>query len=151
MAFCKDFNARTQKEAGKILPVVIDVYQDKSFTFITLQPPVAEMIKTEAKIEKGSGVPNRDKVGKLTDSQVEKIELDIFIPQQNQGVQAGKDHCANGQKFVETIGQGRRYQPVGDFATENQAPDYGQPQQQIGHNSSRTGHIPEGRSLVGQG
>ena len=73
MAFCKDFNARTQKEAGKILPVVIDVYHDKSFTFITLQPPVAEMIKTEAKIEKGSGIPNRDKVGKLTNSQVEKI------------------------------------------------------------------------------
>src|SRR6267378_3712101 len=65
MAFCKEFNARTQGMAGDILPVVITVYQDKSFTFILKQPPVAEMIKKEIGITKGSAVPNRDKVGKI--------------------------------------------------------------------------------------
>ena len=73
MNFCKDFNARTQKQAGEILPVVIEVYQDKSFTFITLKSPVAEMIKKKAAVEKGSGVPNREKVGKLTLAQVKEI------------------------------------------------------------------------------
>jgi len=73
MAFCKDFNARTQNKAGNVLPVIIQVYADKSFTFITLEPPVAELIKKEANITSGSGVPNREKVGKLTESQVEKI------------------------------------------------------------------------------
>jgi len=73
MAFCKEFNAKTQGQAGDILPVVISVYQDKSFTFITKQPPVARMILKTAGLEKGSGVPNRDKVGKLTKSQVLEI------------------------------------------------------------------------------
>lgn len=73
MAFCKEFNAKTQAQAGDILPVVISVYQDKSFTFITKQPPVARMILKTAGLEKGSGVPNRDKVGKLTKSQVLEI------------------------------------------------------------------------------
>lgn len=76
MAFCKEFNARTQAQAGVILPAVITVYQDKSFTFILKQPPVAEMIKKEAGIAKGSAVPNRDKVGKLTRKQVAKIAVD---------------------------------------------------------------------------
>jgi len=73
MGFCKDFNARTQDKVGDVLPVVIEVYADRSFTFITLQPPMAEMIKKSAKIPKGSGVPNRDKVGNLTLTQVEEI------------------------------------------------------------------------------
>ena len=73
MAFCKDFNARTQKQAGDILPVVISVYADKSFTFITKQPPVSKMILKEAGIESGSKVPNRDKVAKLDAAQVRKI------------------------------------------------------------------------------
>jgi large subunit ribosomal protein L11 len=73
MSFCKEFNAKTQDKAGSILPVVITVYQDKSFTFELKQPPVAEMIKKSAGIEKGSGVPNRDKVGKLTKTQVREI------------------------------------------------------------------------------
>jgi len=73
MGFCKDFNARTQDKAGNVLPVIIEVYQDRSFSFITLQPPVAELIKKELKLEKGSAVPNREKVGKLTKAQVEKI------------------------------------------------------------------------------
>ena len=73
MAFCKDFNAKTQDRAGDVLPVIITVYQDKSFTFITKQPPVSRMILKELGIESGSKVPNRDKVGKLTKSQVSKI------------------------------------------------------------------------------
>jgi large subunit ribosomal protein L11 len=72
MAFCKEFNAKTQGGTD-ILPTVITVYVDKSFTFITKQPPVAEMIKKEAGITKGSKVPNRDKVGKLTREQVMNI------------------------------------------------------------------------------
>lgn len=73
MAFCKDFNAKTQDKAGDILPVLITVYHDKSFTFITKQPPVSRMILKELGIESGSKIPNRDKVGKLTKAQVEKI------------------------------------------------------------------------------
>ena len=73
MGFCKEFNAKTQDKAGDILPVEITVYQDKSFSFITKQPPVSRMILKELNIEKGSKVPNREKVGKLKKSQVKKI------------------------------------------------------------------------------
>lgn len=73
MAFCKEYNAKTQAQSGDILPVVITVYQDKSFTFITKKPPVAELIKKELGIAKGSAVPNRDKVGKITRNQAKKI------------------------------------------------------------------------------
>ncbi len=73
MGFCKEFNAKTQDKAGDILPVEITVYQDKSFTFVTKQPPVSRMILKELNIEKGSKVPNREKVGKLKKSQVLKI------------------------------------------------------------------------------
>ena len=73
MAFCKEFNAKTQEQAGDILPVVISVYSDKTFTFITRKPPVSRMILKECGLESGSKVPNRDKVGKLTRSQVKKI------------------------------------------------------------------------------
>src|SRR6185295_8598427 len=73
MAFCKEFNAKTQDKAGDILPVIIDVYSDKSFTFVTKQPPVSRLILKELGIESGSKIPNRDKVGKLTKSQVKKI------------------------------------------------------------------------------
>lgn len=76
MAFCKEFNAKTQSMGGDILPVVITVYQDKSFTFITKKPPVPQMIKKELGIEKGSAVPNRDKVGKIKRSQARKIAQD---------------------------------------------------------------------------
>lgn len=72
MEFCKAFNAKTQGGAD-ILPVVISVYQDKSFTFVTKQPPVPELIKKEAKIAKGSSVPNRDKVAKLNREQLLNI------------------------------------------------------------------------------
>ena len=73
MAFCKEFNAATQKEAGMVIPVVITVYQDKSFTFITKTPPAAALLKKAAGIAKGSGVPNRDKVGKVTKQQLAEI------------------------------------------------------------------------------
>jgi len=73
MAFCKEFNAKTQDKAGDILPVLIYVYSDKTFTFVTKQPPASRLILKEAGITTGSKVPNRDKVGKLTKTQVRKI------------------------------------------------------------------------------
>ncbi|MCL5268104.1 MAG: 50S ribosomal protein L11 [Bacteroidetes bacterium] len=73
MEFCKQFNARTQDKQGLIIPVVITVYSDKSFTFITKTPPASVLLVKEAKIEKGSGEPNRTKVAKVTRDQVRKI------------------------------------------------------------------------------
>src|SRR3990167_10141321 len=73
MAFCKEFNAKTQERAGDILPVLISVYSDKSFSFVTKQPPASRLILKELGIASGSKVPNRDKVGKLTKTQVLKI------------------------------------------------------------------------------
>ncbi len=73
MDFCKQFNARTQDKAGKILPVVITVYSDKSFSFVVKQPPVAVLIKEAAKIDKASAEPNRKKVASLTWDQVREI------------------------------------------------------------------------------
>ena len=71
--FCKEFNERTAKDAGLIIPVVITVYSDRTFTFITKTPPVPVLIKKELGIEHASGRPNRDKVGKLTKEQVRRI------------------------------------------------------------------------------
>jgi large subunit ribosomal protein L11 len=73
MAFCKDFNARTKDQAGLILPVVISVYADRSFSFILKSPPAAVLLKKAAGIAKGSPVPNRDKVGKVTRKQIAEI------------------------------------------------------------------------------
>jgi large subunit ribosomal protein L11 len=73
MEFCKQFNAKTQSEAGMIIPVVITVYSDKSFTFVTKTPPAAVLLLKEAKLQKGSGEPNRNKVGTVTMEQVCKI------------------------------------------------------------------------------
>ncbi len=73
MAFCKEFNARTQKQSGDILPVVITVYKDKSFTFITKQPPSSSMIKKALNIASGSKEPNKTKVGKLSKKQLQDI------------------------------------------------------------------------------
>ncbi len=73
MAFCKEFNAKTQDQAGDVLPVVISVFSDKTFSFITRKPPVSNLIKKELGLESGSKVPNRDKVGKMKKSQVTKI------------------------------------------------------------------------------
>mgnify|MGYP001462946110 CR=1 FL=1 len=73
MPFCKEFNAKTQDMAGTIIPVVITVYQDKSFTFILKSPPAAELLKKAAGIAAGSGEPNKEKVGRVTRAQVAEI------------------------------------------------------------------------------
>ncbi len=76
MDFCKQFNARTQDKAGKVLPVIITVYSDKSFDFVVKQPPVAIQLKEAAKIKSGSAQPNRTKVGEVTWEQIEAIAKD---------------------------------------------------------------------------
>ena len=76
MDFCKQFNARTQDKAGKVLPVIITVYSDKSFTFIVKQPPVAIQLKEAAKIQSGSAEPNRKKVSSVTWEQIRAIATD---------------------------------------------------------------------------
>jgi len=73
MAFCKDFNAKTKDQPGMVIPVVITVYQDKSFTFITKSPPASVLLKKAAGITAGSKVPNKEKVGKVTRKQVMEI------------------------------------------------------------------------------
>jgi large subunit ribosomal protein L11 len=73
MDFCKAYNARTQKQQGIIIPVVITVYADRTYSFITKTPPASFLLRQAAGIDKGSGVPNRDKVGKVTRAQVEEI------------------------------------------------------------------------------
>lgn len=82
MEFCKQFNARTQDKQGLIIPVVITVFSDKSFTFITKTPPAAVLLIKEAKVEKGSGEPNRVKVAKVTLEQVKKI-AELKMPDLN--------------------------------------------------------------------
>jgi len=82
MAFVKEFNARTATQDGTILPVEVTIYSDKSFSFITKTPPAAILLKKEAGIEKGSGVPNKNKVGKVTKAQVRKI-AEVKLPDLN--------------------------------------------------------------------
>jgi large subunit ribosomal protein L11 len=82
MAFCKEYNARTQSQDGTILPVEVTIFSDKSFTFITKTPPAAVLLKKEAGVEKGSGVPNKQKVGKVTRAQVRKI-AELKMPDLN--------------------------------------------------------------------
>ena len=73
MEFCKQFNAKTQKEGDSIIPVIITVYKDRSFTFIMKTPPASDLLKKAAGIIKGSGVPHKDKVGKVTQAQIREI------------------------------------------------------------------------------
>ncbi len=73
MEFCKAYNARTQDQEGLVIPVIITVYADRSFTFITKTPPASVLLLKAAKVPKGSGVPNKNKVGKVTKAQVEEI------------------------------------------------------------------------------
>ncbi|MGB1892001.1 MAG: 50S ribosomal protein L11 [Candidatus Latescibacterota bacterium] len=82
MEFCKAFNAQTQEQAGLVIPVVITVYADRSFSFITKTPPAAVLLLRAAKLSKGSGVPNRDKVGKVSPSQVREI-AELKMPDLN--------------------------------------------------------------------
>ncbi|RKY83723.1 50S ribosomal protein L11 [candidate division KSB1 bacterium] len=73
MEFCKAYNAKTKDKQGYIIPVVITVYSDRSFTFVTKTPPASELLKKAAKVEKGSSEPNRNKIGKVTKQQVREI------------------------------------------------------------------------------
>ena len=82
MAFVKEFNARTGAQSGTILPVEVTIFSDKSFTFITKTPPAAILLKKEAGIDKGSGVPNRNKVGTVTKAQIRKI-AELKLPDLN--------------------------------------------------------------------
>lgn len=82
MGFCKEFNERTAKQAGMIIPVVITVYQDRSFSFITKTPPAAVLIKKACGIESGSGVPNKTKVAKITKAQLKEI-AELKMPDLN--------------------------------------------------------------------
>ena len=82
--FCKEFNDRTAKEAGMIIPVVITVYTDRTFTFITKTPPAPVLIKKELNLQKASGRPNKEKVGQLTKEQVKRI-AEIKMPDLNAG------------------------------------------------------------------
>lgn len=82
MGFCKEFNAKTADKAGLIIPVVITVYQDRSFSFILKTPPAAVLIKKELGLESGSGVPNRNKIGNITKEQIRKI-AELKMPDLN--------------------------------------------------------------------
>ena len=82
MGFCKEFNERTAKQAGLVIPVVITVYQDRSFTFITKTPPAAVLIKKACSIESGSGVPNKTKVATISKASVQKI-AELKMPDLN--------------------------------------------------------------------
>ena len=99
MDFCKQFNARTQSLAGKVLPVVITVYSDKSFSFEVKQPPVSVSLKEAAKIQKGSGEPNRNKVATITWDQVKEIaqgkmpDLNAFTLKSAMSMVAGTARC----------------------------------------------------------
>ena len=91
MQFCKDFNAQTQKQSGDLLPTVITVYKDASFTFITKQPPAAVLLKKAAKIASGSGEPNKESCGSITKEQLlEVVELKISDLNTNDREQAAK-------------------------------------------------------------
>jgi large subunit ribosomal protein L11 len=79
MGFCKQFNARTQNQAGKIVPVIITVYSDKSFDFVIKTPPVAVRLKEAAKLQSGSGEPNRNKVASLSKDQIKAIAEDKMV------------------------------------------------------------------------
>ena len=82
MAFCKEFNAATQSQAGDVLPVVISVYKDKSFTFVTKRPPAGNLLKKAAGLASGSKEPNRSKVGKITKAQLMEV-VNVKMPDLN--------------------------------------------------------------------
>jgi len=95
MEFCKQFNARTQNQAGLVIPVVITIYSDRSFTFITKTPPAAVLLKRAAGLAKGSGVPNRTKVGKVTLAQVREI-AELKAPDLNSASLAAAEQMVRG-------------------------------------------------------
>ncbi|MDO8519674.1 MAG: 50S ribosomal protein L11 [Deltaproteobacteria bacterium] len=93
MVFCKKFNAATQKQAGMIIPCIITVYSDRSFTFILKTPPASILLKKAAKVEKGSGITGKEKVGKVTKAQVKEI-AQIKLPDLN---------CSSLESAIRTI------------------------------------------------
>jgi large subunit ribosomal protein L11 len=95
MEFCKQFNARTQSQAGLVIPVVITIFSDRSFTFITKTPPAAVLLKRAAGLAKGSGVPNRNKVGKVTPAQVREI-AELKAPDLNSATLAAAERMVKG-------------------------------------------------------
>ncbi|OGK52919.1 50S ribosomal protein L11 [Candidatus Roizmanbacteria bacterium RIFCSPLOWO2_01_FULL_44_13] len=90
MDFIKEYNARTSKQKGQIIPAVITVYEDRSFTFVTKLPPVAAMIKKTITLEKGSGKPNTEKVGKLSKAQIETIAKEKMADLNANDIEAAK-------------------------------------------------------------
>ena len=90
MDFIKEYNARTAKLKGQVIPAVITVYEDRTFTFITKLPPVAEMIKKTLSLQKGSGKPNKEKVGKLTKAQLETIAKEKLADLNTDDLEAAK-------------------------------------------------------------
>ncbi len=100
MEFCKAFNAKTQAQAGTILPVIISVYADRSFTFVVKSPPASFLIKKFAKVEKGSGVPNRDKVGSLTMKDLEEIAKVKMEDLSAQDIEAAKKIIAGSARSM---------------------------------------------------
>jgi len=90
MDFIKEYNARTAKLKGQVIPAVITVYEDRTFTFITKLPPVAEMIKKTLKLQKGSGKPNKEKVGKLTKAQLEAMAKEKLADLNTDDLEAAK-------------------------------------------------------------
>ena len=98
--FCNQFNEKTKEQRGDIIPVEITVYDDRSFDFITKTPPTAELIKKELKLKKGSGTPNKDKVGEITQAQLEKI-AEIKMPDLNANdIEAAKKIVAGSAKSM---------------------------------------------------
>lgn len=98
--FCNQFNEKTKDQRGDIIPVEITVYEDRSFDFITKTPPTAELIKKELKLKKGSGTPNKDKVGEITQAQLEKI-AEIKMPDLNANdIEAAKKIVAGTAKSM---------------------------------------------------
>ena len=95
MDFCKQFNARTQSQAGLVIPVVITIYSDRSFTFVTKTPPAAVLLKRAAGLAKGSGAPNRNKVGKVTPAQVREI-AELKAPDLNSATLAAAERMVKG-------------------------------------------------------
>src|SRR5256885_15350967 len=95
MEFCKQFNARTQHHTGLVIPVVITVYSDRSFTFITKTPPAAILLKRAAGLAKGSGIPNRTKVGKVSQTQVREIG-ELKAPDLNSASVAAAERLVKG-------------------------------------------------------
>jgi large subunit ribosomal protein L11 len=100
MDFIKEYNARTAKMKGQVIPAVITVYQDRTFTFVTKLPPVAEMIKKKLNLPKGSGKPNTQKVGKLSKSQVEEIAKEKMADLNTEDLDAAKKIVAGTAKSM---------------------------------------------------